>query len=165
MKNSTKDVLYTILDLLDSLSRSSQSALFMINKEELKTVKSEIFELINPRNDSINSKTHNKKSLIGTLPFVMMDKTKFPSNESIIRLARKSLDFGLPNWEKKSREEIIGRIITDIASKSESQIKIFYNAWNKFISSEEEQEKGEKQDFVRTWLEFFNKYKHGNYNG
>ncbi len=165
MRESTKDVLYMLLDLLDSLVRSSNESLIKVNKDELKNVKSEIFEMIHPEYSSTDNKSLNKKNLIGSLPFVMMDKKKFPSNESIIRLAEKSLHFSLPNWEKKSREEIIGRVIADIALKDEHKLKVFYDAWNKFISSEEEQQKGAKQDFVKTWLDFFNNYRHGKYNG
>ncbi len=101
----------------------------------------------------------------------MIDKEKFRENGDIAKLAEESLNLEIPFWKKRSRNEIIGTLITMIAKKEEKDLDLFFEAWKDFTQKESTQiEKWEnmstnedknikKPDFVDVWLEFFNHYK------
>jgi hypothetical protein len=161
MREETKDTIYMLLDLLDSLSKTSQSHPQFIHIDQLvfNDVKNEIFNLLNQPKDSVN-KLDKKTELIGILPYVLIDKNKFPANEDIVRLANKSLNLEISRWEKRSRDELIGIIIAKIALKDENELEKFFAAWKEFIRANKPKDyKEEKKDFVSIWLDFFNHYK------
>ncbi len=162
MKEETKNIIYTILDLLDSLSKTSQDQpnFIKIDKNILNEVKLEILNMISSdERDQIN-RDNRKTELIGMLPYVLIDKNKFPSNSDIYRLAKNSLDLEISRWDKRSRDELIGILISQIAMKKEADLENFFNAWKKFIENNKTQKyEQSSRDFVSIWLEFFDHYK------
>lgn len=141
MKEETKNIIYTILDLLDSLSKTSQDQpnFIKIDKNILNEVKLEILNMISSdERDQIN-RDNRKTELIGMLPYVLIDKNKFPSNSDIYRLAKNSLDLEISRWDKRSRDELIGILISQIAMKKEADLENFFNAWKKFIENNKTQ--------------------------
>jgi hypothetical protein len=162
MKEETKNIIYTILDLLDSLSKTSQNQpnFIQIDKKLLNDVKVELLNIISSdeRNDVVRD--DRKTELIGMLPYVLIDKNKFPSNSDIVRLAMNSLDLEISRGEKRSRDELIGILISKIAMKKEADLEKFFNAWKKFIEKNRDQKyEQSNEDFVSIWLEFFDHYK------
>lgn len=151
------------LDLLESINKTSKTNInfIKIDDDELKKVKMELFSLIN-QNIIDNEITNNKKmKLIGTLPYILMDKTKFPNNESIVKLAENSLNLKISTWQKRGREEMIGLIINKIARDNENKFDSFMDIWKEFIDSKENVNiiTNKNEDFVDTWLNFFYKYR------
>jgi hypothetical protein len=151
-------------------------------KKKLKEVKEEIFFIIknidleSPSNYLTNSlisytiDSTRKKELIGVLPSALIDRTRFPKNQDVVKLVEMSLDFKVERWGKSSREEIVGRIISELANKNEDDIELFLNAWKEFEQTKQyalEEGKNnssnskqiESKDFVDVWLDFFDKYK------
>ena len=151
-----------VLDFLESFSRASKesSNFIHINKAILKDIKSELFNLLN-QVDKTHKTVDRKTELIGILPSVLIDKNKFPTNESIVKLVEKSLGLKIPNWEKKGRNEIIGILIAKIAEKDTSELEVFIKAWKEFTEQKEIKKKHAHEDFVGLWLKFFFHYRKG----
>jgi len=179
MKEDTKNAIYILLDLLDSLKKSSNYShnLININPNKFEEIKTDLFNLMSKSDfpdetryneftrskwdENYANKWNEKMDLIGILPYVLMDKNKFPNNEAIVRLAEKSLNMRVLNWNKRSRNEIIGVIISNIAENKEKDFKYFLNPWKKFINNESLQKFKSNVDFVDLWLNFFENYKRG----
>lgn len=162
----TKESLYILMDLLDILSKSSKNGSFIsIREHDLLEIKQTLFAVIGFGDSSQENETKTDSTitdLIGILPIVLVDKDKFPTNGDISKFAKRSLDLDIPSWEKKSREELIGRIVVQVAIKDELELESFLKVWRKFNLQEETQKKktsGNKSKFVDTWLSFFDKYK------
>jgi len=186
MMEETKNVIYMSLDLLNSISKTADTKSNFINIDEktLKNVREELFDLLKERSNrpeerkltlkasNSTKKSVNKKlEIIGLLPSILIDKEKFRENKDIAKLAEESLNLEIPFWKKRSRNEIIGTLITMIATKEEKELDLFFEAWKDFTQKESHQiEKWEsassdeensikKRDFVDVWLDFFNHYK------
>lgn len=187
MMEETKNVIYMSLDLLNSISKTSEtkSNFMAVDETILKKVKEELFDLMRDKpspneekrliykSSNPKKKEGNKKiEVIGLLPSILIDKEKFPKNEDIAKLAEKSLNLEIPFWGKRSRNEIIGTLIAMIATKKEDELDLFFEAWKEFTQKESEQIKKwensvisnetnntKRPDFVDVWLEFFNHYK------
>lgn len=161
----TKNIIYIILDMLDSLARTSKEIpdFLRVNDDILNTVKNELFELLK---NSRTKEDHQTKmtELIGILPSILVDRQKFPKNEDLIRFAEKSLDFKFPKGNK-SRSEIIGIIIVEVSKKDEKNIVTFLNALKEFLKDSTKTLKAKtplkQKNFVDRWLEFFDHYKGG----
>ncbi|MEV5036747.1 hypothetical protein MRBLBA21_001539 [Peribacillus frigoritolerans] len=186
MNPEVKEVIYMLMDFLDSMGRTSKNNnLIKIDENKFKEVKKELFSIINYNdnyndnyinyinniNYTVKGKNENskKRELIGSLPTALIDKKLFPKNEDVARLLEKSLNFTIERWNKIKREEIIGHVISEIAKRDDNEINLFYNAWNDFekgkvfdsVKNEDENELNntKSKDFVDVWLEFFDNYK------
>ena len=179
MKQNSKDTIYMALDLLESMNKTSNvnPNFIHINESELKTVKKELFDLIGRLDDKHESIQEKKIKLIGTLPYVLMDKSKFPTNESIVKFAKESLGMNISTWQKRGREEMIGLVISKIAYDQENKFEQFMDIWKEFIvfddidlyglnqyvlsnsNKKNLESKLKNEDFVQIWLNFFNKYR------
>ncbi|WP_371069608.1 hypothetical protein [Sediminibacillus sp. JSM 1682029] len=176
MREETRSIIYMALDLLDSIQSSSSNitsdAFIKINNDVYDNVKKELFDLVLGSNTGkINNENFmdEREELIGVLPLFLIDKEKFPSNNDIIKLAENSLNiFGLSK-RKRSRNELIGIIVTEVAKKKDSELDLFLKAWKKFTQSDSNNIEKNKikfknideksENFVDTWLEFFHVHK------
>jgi hypothetical protein len=163
MQNETKESLYMLLDLLDSIDKTSKSTkLLNIDKERLNVVKNEIFNLMSESENCGMNKTI-KNDLIGILPSVLLDEKNFPTIEAIARFAERSMNIELRFWNKRKKAEVIGRLITEINKKDEEDLVLFWKAWRDFlIRGKDTKQTTSKRDFVDVWLEFFENFKGGN---
>lgn len=163
MRRETKEVVYIVLDFLESFSKASKenSSFINVNKKILDEVRDELFKLINQIDKTDNFVDDSKKELIGILPSVLIDKSKFPTNESIVKLAEQSLGLKINNWRKKKRDEIIGILISKIVERDFSELDMFIKAWKEFTGQENIKDKPANEDFVDLWLKFFEHYTKG----
>lgn len=184
MMDETKDAIFIILDILESLGKSSKnsSSIVSIDENKFKSVEKELFNLLNNEklsstsyvlNDLEEMPSNKKMYLIGTLAYSLFDEKKFPTNKDIIKLAENSLNYKYPSWNTRSRSAIIGQIINEIYKDSDVNLEKFYNVWKEYISEEEYhvgkdslsnkkvQASGTRKNYVDAWLEFFNNYKKG----
>jgi hypothetical protein len=69
-----------------------------------------------------------KNILIGELPMVLLSKKYFPDNKTLIEFAATSLGLPISYARKRSRREIIGIIITEIAKVKTERIQEFRRA-------------------------------------
>lgn len=56
----------------------------------------------------------DKEDLVGILPQVLTDKELFSSNKSLAQFSEEILNIQILNWEKRSRNEMIGVIICKV---------------------------------------------------
>lgn len=73
------------------------------------------------------AKTHksrdaNKHFLIGVLPRLFQDRSLFPQNEDIVDFAASALRLNMSRSEKRSRYEIIGKVICETDTLDEQQL-------------------------------------------
>lgn len=162
MKQNTKNIIYMALDLLESLKKSAfdNSSFINMNNSEYEEVKKELIQLLSSNGQNIELIQEKKKILIGSLPYILMDKTKFPTNESIVKLAENSLNYNISTWKKRGREEMIGLIIAKIAEDNENKFEKFMDLWKDFITNKDLNEYTKvNKEFVDVWLDFFNQYR------
>jgi hypothetical protein len=164
MKQETKNALYMLLDLLDSLEKTSNNnSLLILDSIKMENVKEDIFKYLNEEpNRDYGNKRDTKSELIGILPSVLIDEKRFPTNESLAKFSESSLNFKIPFWKKRSRTEIVGRIIDNINRRNDNELIELTEIWKRFIDDKEyERQKNlvEKKDFVDIWLDFFNNYR------
>lgn len=171
MKNETRNVIYMALDLLNSMNRTShESSLLRVNDKMYNEVKAEIYDLLNEsklqsitgfNSIVLKQNTGKKTEIIGLLPSMLFDKNKFKSNQDIAKLARNSLNMEIPFWNKRSRNEIVGVLISMIVAKPDAELELFYEAWKQFIQEEKSTKNivNDSRDYVDIWLEYFKKYR------
>lgn len=159
MKDVTKNLLYTVLDIIEILSKDNLSKLRM---DEYIIARNELINLIHPSDSSFSNNDVNENvitELIGILPSLLIDKKKFPSNKDLVRFSEHSFNVIVPSWEKKKREEIIGRIVYMIAEKSPFELQKFTQGWKEFNDKEKKSTQSkDKTNYVDTWLSFFENY-------
>jgi len=68
------------------------------------------------------SEDPNKHFLIGVLPRLFQDRKLFPQNEDIVDFAATALRLNMSRSEKRSRYEIIGKVICETDSLDEQQL-------------------------------------------
>lgn len=74
------------------------------------------------RLDSRVSKNPNIHFLVGVLPIVFSDERYFPSNEDIASFAFQALKLPISRWEKRSRYELIGRVVCETAQLDDERL-------------------------------------------
>lgn len=88
----------------------------------------------------------DKELLIGKLPTVLLSTEYFPNNESLVRFSENSLKILLPKGHR-SKKEIIGIVVTEIAKLDSKKITEFMNILDRVM---EHKPKGE-QNFFEEW--------------
>ncbi len=87
------------------------------------------------------------ENLIGTVPFLLLNQQIFEKNQDIADFAKK-LNIDIPTPEKKKREDIIGRIVSAIASFDNKSIATLNSAIKTIKKSDIK--KG-KSNFFKDW--------------
>jgi hypothetical protein len=123
-----------------------------INRADLKQLRNTLAHMqknsgiVSTISDSLlekSSSDEDKRLLIGMLPYVLLDKKYFPTNNLLVILG-----IYLKFSEKRSREEIIGMIIAEVIKKHSQEIKIFRKALEKIIGKKK---KYKTTDFFWEW--------------
>lgn len=68
--------------------------------------------------------------LIGELPTVLLSQKFFPDNQSLGEFSKRSLNLNISASRKRSRREIIGIIITEVAKLEPRKLESFRRALN-----------------------------------
>lgn len=160
MEESTKNLLYTALDIIELLTKNNLSK---IGFDEYVIARNELVSLVHKASSDLSNLRKNNNEnilteLIGILPSLLIDKQKFPSNKDLVRFSEHSFNIIVPSWEKKKREEIIGRVVYMIANKSPLELKKFTEGWKEFNKDERKSVVKEKNNYVDSWLSFFENY-------
>lgn len=174
------------MDMLDSINKTSKDNpdLINIDQKAYTEIKKELLQIISNydnRNNLdfyYNTPTSTKKfntvenaknkriTTIGLLSYALMDEQKFPDIESINKFTEKSLNLTIKNWRKRSRYEIIGVFIANIANNPDVNIEQFIDPWKEFVANQNNiiisKSDGNRKEFVDVWLDFFEKYKERN---
>jgi len=130
-KKDTKTLFDFILDLNQLFRKYENVGLFeggdifkllnkIIEKENVYFAKEPLFV-----KDFDTFDRSNKELLIGILPSMLMSEKYFPSNEDINIFSKKNLGIRIPQADKKSRPDLIGRIVAELAKMDEEEIQTF----------------------------------------
>lgn len=159
MKNETKESLYSMLDIMDAIA----SIGFMkTDIEKINRIRKDVLDLINNKSD-IDKLDNNSEELLGILPIILLDNTRFPAAKDVLYFAEKCLNIEVKNyWYKRSKPEVIGIVISELNKQTPQQLNKFLKAWRNFSKGENElannYEKNET-GFMETWFKFFEEYK------
>jgi hypothetical protein len=110
-------------------------------EKEYKTLRNQFVHgvsLMQPQDD--------KALLIGKLPMVLLSIEYFPDNDSLISFSDKSLGLPMPKGHR-SRKEIIGIIITEVAKLKPEKIEQFRKVLDQVM---EKKPKGQRS-FFEEW--------------
>jgi hypothetical protein len=66
--------------------------------------------------------------LIGVLPYLLVDTEIFANNEDIVSFCLEVFGVGVPRWQKKSRMELIGFVVTTVATSDKRPGKAVIHA-------------------------------------
>lgn len=83
------------------------------------------------------SSSPNKHFLIGVLPRLFQDKELFPQNEDIADFANTVLKLSMSRMEKRSRYEIIGKVICQTDTLDEAELSSLVMALEKLVENKE----------------------------
>lgn len=159
MKTETKEALYSMLDLMDSLSNID---FVKIDIEKTNKIRKEVLNIINEKSDDVIL-DKDPEELLGVLPIILLDNGRFPAAKDVLEFAEKCLNIEVKNyWYKRSKPEVIGIVLSEVSKQSQEQFIGFLRAWNKFNGSEQKNNKfmsDSNSGFIDTWLNFFENYK------
>ncbi|AZN35867.1 hypothetical protein [Iodobacter ciconiae] len=82
---------------------------------------------------SYQSSSPNKHFLIGVLPRLFQDKSLFPQNEDIAEFASLVLKLEMKFSDKRSRYEIIGKIVCETDSLGEQELSMLVKALERLV--------------------------------
>lgn len=86
---------------------------------------------------SYRSSNPNKHFLIGVLPRLFQDKALFPQNEDIADFAATILRLEMSRTEKRSRYEIIGKVVCETDSLNEMNLSLLVEALEKLVEDKD----------------------------
>ena len=133
--NSEKEIEMRIRDLRNDIQE--------INKE----LEKRMLEMVKRRAVAREGRGNEKLQLIGTLPSVLLDWSLFPTNAHLTEFARQ-LNIKVKFGNKRSRNEIIGTIISEVWNRDEKEISSLTHALDKIMGK---REKGEIKNFFLEW--------------
>jgi len=149
----SEDSIILLEKLLEMLSEIPPSKI----KDIHRLVKNERNRLMHSQSNLYSYKTNlkttqiridkEKKELIGSVPYILTNKEFFPNNESIVQFA-KQIGIIIPSWQKKKKDEILGRIISEILRFEPKKLSQFNFIINNFLNKAE---KGQVDNFFLEW--------------
>lgn len=136
-----------------------------ITKEELRNLIKEIIAEVStekkPAKRNLSSKHYSNQSnyisqdnevenLIGSIPFILLDKTIFQKNMDVVEFASK-IGIDIQSGEKKKLDEIVGRIIVAIKEFPPTKIASLNQAILKLKAKPTNTNKKDKKSFFEEW--------------
>lgn len=94
--------------------------------------------------------TNEVESLIGSIPFILLDKSIFQKNMDVVEFASK-IGIDIQNGEKKKIDEIVGRIIAAIKEFPPTQIAQLNQAILQLKAKPSRATKKDKKSFFEEW--------------
>lgn len=139
-----------LLNLINAVNQINKSDIELLEKL-LSHTNVESFEKI-----PLKELNKDKKELIGKLPFILMETKYFNSNQEIVSFAEK-ININIPtNWEKRSKEEIIGRIVVSVSKFEPNKLEKLNRILNEILGRVEQ---GVVSDFFLEWDRVIKKMK------
>lgn len=86
---------------------------------------------------SYQSSSPNKQFLIGVLPRLFQDKALFPQNEDIADFANSALKLEMSRTEKRSRYEIIGKVVCETDTLDEYELTFLVQALERLVEDKD----------------------------
>jgi len=96
--------------------------------------------------EKYSPKNPNQLFLIGILPRIFSDESLFSSNKELAAFSKEFLKVEITHWGKRSRYELIGHIVCNVAIADDTQLETLASALKKL------QHEDNSEDFLKTNL-------------
>ncbi|PFE28562.1 hypothetical protein CN279_04950 [Bacillus anthracis] len=97
-------------------------------------------------------KNRNKSFLIGCLPTLFLSKDFFPANDDIINFVNINIpSLNLKAADKRSRPDMIGRIVCSISELDDKELDNFTKSLKKIVNRIDNNEVVSNKDFFSEW--------------
>lgn len=117
---------------------------------EKKTVKKNLSSKHYSYQGNSSNQSNEVENLIGSIPFILLDKSIFQKNMDVIEFASK-IGIDIQSGEKKKLDEIVGRIIVAIKEFPPTKIASLNQAILQLKSKPIHTSKKDKKSFFEEW--------------
>ena len=165
MDSSTKETLYSLLNLIDYLESVS---FISVDVNKVNQIRESIFSVINSNDNekSISSEKEYKYDFTKLIVDFFTSKKLFKTKEEIVNYLENNFKIkNAKKWEKKTVNDIIGNIVVFISSQDEEYFNYIVNEMNDKIknldisSKNKKSKNSNKNTFVNTWFNYFEKFR------
>ena len=168
MDSSTKETLYSLLNLIDYLESVS---FISVDVNKVNQIRESIFSVINSNDNekSISSEKEYKYDFTKLIVDFFTSKKLFKTKEEIVNYLENNFKIkNAKKWEKKTVNDIIGNVVVFISSQDDGYFNYIVNEMNEKIrnldiSSKNKKSKSSNNNtFVNTWFNYFEKFREKN---
>lgn len=165
MDSSTKESLYSLLNLIDYLESVS---FISLDVNKVNQIRESIFSVINSNDNekSINSEKEYNYDFTKLIVDFFTSKKLFKNKEEIVNYLENNFKIkNAKKWEKKTVNDIIGNVVVFISSQDEEYFNYIVNEMNDKIknldisSKNKKSKNSNKNTFVNTWFNYFEKFR------
>lgn len=132
MKRLTKNKEIKLVKFAEELSWLMDS----YKEFSIEDICQQFIQLRNERKGAEHGLLTNTSYLVGVLPSVFQDKDLFENNNDLVNFAKEVLLLELKNSGKKSRMELIGTIVCEVANNNSSLLDDLVEALDNIIGNE-----------------------------
>ena len=165
MDSSTKESLYSLLNLIDYLESVS---FISLDVNKVSQIRESIFSVINSNNNvkKISSGNEYQYDFTKLIVDFFTSKKLFKTKEEIVNYLENNFKIkNAKKWEKKTVNDIIGNVVVFISSQDEEYFNHIVNEMNDKIKNLDISSKNKKSNslnkntFVSTWFNYFEKFR------
>ena len=165
MDSSTKESLYSLLNLIDYLESVS---FISLDVNKVNQIRESIFSVINSNNNvkKISSGNEYQYDFTKLIVDFFTSKKLFKTKEEIVNYLENNFKKKIAKkCEKKTVNDIIGNVVVFISSQDEEYFNHIVNEMNDKIKNLDISSKNKKSNslnkntFVSTWFNYFEKYR------
>ena len=165
MDSSTKESLYSLLNLIDYLESVS---FISLDVNKVNQIRESIFFVINSNNNvkKISSGNEYQCDFTKLIVDFFTSKKLFKTKEEIVNYLENNFKIkNAKKWEKKTVNDIIGNVVVFISSQDEEYFNHIVNEMNEKIkkldisSKNKKPKNSNKNTFVNTWFNYFEKFR------
>ncbi len=165
MDSSTKETLYSLLNLIDYLESVS---FISVDVNKVNQIRESIFSVINSNDNekSISSEKEYKYDFTKLIVDFFTSKKLFKTKEEIVNYLENNFKIkNAKKWEKKTVNDIIGNVVVFVSSQDEEYFNHIVNEMNEKIknldisSKNKKSKNSNKNTFVNIWFNYFEKFR------
>ena len=165
MDSSTKESLYSLLNLIDYLESVS---FISVDVNKVNQIRESIFSVINSNDNekSISSEKEYKYDFTKLIVDFFTSKKLFKTKEEIVNYLENNFKIkNAKKWEKKTVNDIIGNVVVFVSSQDDDYFVHIVNEMNEKIknldisSKNKKSKNSNKNTFVNIWFNYFEKFR------
>jgi hypothetical protein len=165
MDSSTKETLYSLLNLIDYLESVS---FISVDVNKVNQIRESIFSVINSNDNekSISSEKEYKYDFTKLIVDFFTSKKLFKTKEEIVNYLENNFKIkNAKKWEKKTVNDIIGNVVVFVSSQDDDYFVHIVNEMNEKIknldisSKNKKSKNSNKNTFVNIWFNYFEKFR------
>lgn len=165
MDSSTKESLYSLLNLIDYLESVS---FISLDVNKVNQIRESIFSAINSNSgvQKISSEKEYNYDFTKLIVDFFTSKKLFKTKEEIVNYLENNFKIkNAKKWEKKTVNDIIGNVVVFVSSQDDDYFVNIVNEMNEKIknldisSKNKKPKNSNKNTFVNTWFNYFEKFR------